>query len=135
MENCECIFCDLIDERSMYIIGENEHCIAFLDKYPVSEGHILVSPRQHFEAFHNITNPLILKDLIDLIARISVVVSNKYNTDYNIHQSNGINAAQSIKHVHFHIIPRTESDNVKISLPTNDNINLEHTYRFLTNKV
>lgn len=135
MENCECIFCELIDERSMYIIDENEHCIAFLDKYPVSEGHILISPKQHFEVFHNIENPLILKDLIDLMTRISVIVSNKYKTDYNIHQSNGKNADQSIQHVHFHVIPRTESDNVEISLPANSNIDLEHIYKFLTNKI
>ncbi len=29
MKNCECIFCDLIDEKSLYIIDENEYCIAF----------------------------------------------------------------------------------------------------------
>ncbi len=64
-----------------------------------------------------------------------MIVSNKYKTAYNIHQSNGINADQSIEHVHFHVIPRLESDNVKIHLPTDKNINLEHTYNFLTNKI
>lgn len=135
MENCECIFCELIDERSMYIIDENEHCIAFLDKYPVSEGHILISPKQHYKEFHDIENTLILSDLINLIARVSVMVKNKYRTDYNIHQSNGENADQSIQHVHFHIIPRTESDNVRIQLPVGNNIDLEQTYKFLTNKI
>lgn len=135
MKNCECIFCDLIDEKSLYIIDENEYCIAFLDKYPVSEGHILISPKQHYKEFHDIENPLILSDLMNLIARVSVMVNNKYKTDYNIHQSNGENADQSIQHVHFHVIPRTESDNVKIYLPTDRKVDLEQTYKFLTNKI
>lgn len=107
----------------------------FLDKYPVSEGHILISPKQHYKEFHDIENPLILSDLMNLRARVSVMVNNKYKKDYNIHQSNGENAEQSIQHVHFHVIPRTESDNVKVYLQTDRNIDLEHTYKFLTNKI
>lgn len=101
----------------------------------MSEGHILISPKQHYKEFHDIENPFILSDLINLIARVSVIVSSKYKTDYNIHQSNGESADQSIQHVHFHVIPRTESDNVKIHLPTGKNIDIEHTYKFLTNKI
>lgn len=133
MNDSKCLFCKLIEERSIYIIDENEHCIAFLDKYPVSEGHILISTKQHFEVFQDIKDQLILIDLINLISKVSMKVTNVFKTDYNIHQSNGENAEQSVKHVHFHIIPRTESDNVKIELPAKKYIDMKQIYKVLIN--
>lgn len=32
-----------------YIVGENEHCIAFLDIQPVTKGHVLVVPKKEID--------------------------------------------------------------------------------------
>lgn len=131
MKKSDCLFCSLIEEGSLKVIGENEHCIAFLDKFPVSEGHILVSPKQHYEVFHDIENQEILMDLISLLSKVSRKVTDIFGTDYNIYQSNGENAEQSIKHVHFHIIPRTPGDDVNIELPINKDVDIEAVFRKL----
>lgn len=125
MKQSDCLFCSLIEEGSLNVIDKNKHCIAFLDKYPVSKGHVLVSTKQHYEVFHDITDQEILMDLISLLSKVSTRVTDIFGTDYNIHQSNGENAEQSIKHVHFHIIPRTAGDDVKIELPTNKDVDNE----------
>jgi len=45
-----CIFCDILDKtRDAHIVYEDESHIAFLDKYPIDDGHTLVIPKKHYE--------------------------------------------------------------------------------------
>ena len=45
-----CIFCDILDgTRDGHIVYEDNDHIAFLDKYPIDDGHTLVIPRKHHE--------------------------------------------------------------------------------------
>ena len=42
-----CIFCDILDgKREAHIVYEDDHHIAFLDKYPIDDGHTLVIPKK-----------------------------------------------------------------------------------------
>lgn len=127
MKKINCVFCEIIEKKEIYAIEQNETCIAFLDRNPVSKGHILVCTKDHFEVFHQIENQKIKLDLINLISSVTLLLSEKISGDYNIYQANGINAEQSINHVHFHIIPRFHNDNVNIELPTDKEINIIET--------
>ena len=43
-----CIFCDILDgKRDGHLVYEDEDHIAFLDKYPIDDGHTLVIPKKH----------------------------------------------------------------------------------------
>ena len=45
-----CIFCDILDgKRDGHIVYEDDEHIAFLDKYPIDDGHTLVIPKKHYE--------------------------------------------------------------------------------------
>ena len=45
-----CIFCDILDgKREGHFIYEDKDHVAFLDKYPIEDGHTLVIPRIHHE--------------------------------------------------------------------------------------
>lgn len=127
MKKINCVFCEIIEKKEIYAIEQNETCIAFLDRNPVSMGHILVCTKDHFEVFHQIEKQKIKLDLINLISSVTLLLSEKISCDYNIYQANGIHAEQSINHVHFHIIPRFHNDNVKIELPTDKEINIIET--------
>lgn len=127
MKKINCVFCEIIEKKEVHAIEQNETCIAFLDKNPVSKGHILVCTKDHFEVFHQIEKQKIKLDLINLISSVTLLLSEKISVDYNIYQANGINAEQSINHVHFHIIPRFHNDNVNIELPTDKDINIIET--------
>lgn len=44
----KCIFCSIISgESPSYLIGENEKAIAVLEINPISEGHVLIVPKEH----------------------------------------------------------------------------------------
>ena len=53
----DCIFCKIANkEIPAKIIMETENSIAFLDAFPVSYGHTLVIPKNHYEKVQDMTD-------------------------------------------------------------------------------
>lgn len=86
---------------------ETEHSIAFLDGYPVSEGHALVIPKRHAPILHDLpANEL--NDVWALVAKVRGLLKEKHNPDgVNIGVNEGEVAGQAILHAHVHIISQT----------------------------
>jgi histidine triad (HIT) family protein len=43
-----CIFCEIVAGRApAHVVYEDDHCLAFLDANPYTEGHCLVIPKRH----------------------------------------------------------------------------------------
>ena len=113
MAESDCIFCKIIaGEIPSHKVYEDESVIAFLDINPVSEGHTLVVPKDHFEKFDDCSD--IVAEAIGLrIRKISRAVSTATGADgYNLLCNNGLAAGQLVGHVHFHIIPRNNGDGI-----------------------
>jgi histidine triad (HIT) family protein len=57
MENIsDCLFCQIVQKQKLaHIIAENEHCLAFLDINPASEGHALIISKNHAENITKLT--------------------------------------------------------------------------------
>jgi histidine triad (HIT) family protein len=109
----DCIFCKIaagqIPAAKIY---EDEVVFAFLDIGPVSDGHTLVIPKQHFENLHGCPAEL-LGSISSRLGKIAKAVSKAMNSDgYNVLCNNGRAAGQLVGHLHFHIIPRTTGDRV-----------------------
>ena len=52
IHNKDCIFCKIIrEEIPSKLIAENQKALAFMDIDPVSDGHILVIPKEHYQDF------------------------------------------------------------------------------------
>jgi histidine triad (HIT) family protein len=93
-------------------IFEDEAVLAFLDIGPVSDGHTLVIPKQHFEKLHECPADF-LGQVCSPLGKIACAVAAAMNSDgYNLLCNNGRAAGQLIGHVHFHIIPRNAGDGV-----------------------
>ena len=109
----ECIFCKMVaGQIPVAKIYEDQVVLAFLDIGPVSDGHTLVIPKQHFERVHDCPAGL-LGEVASRLGKIAGAVSVAMNCDgYNVLCNNGRAAGQLIKHVHFHIIPRNVDDGV-----------------------
>jgi len=93
-------------------IYEDDDVLGFLDIGPVSDGHTLVIPKQHFERLHDCPDEVIgrLCSRLGIIAR---AVQKAMNSDgYNVLCNNSRAAGQLVDHVHFHIIPRSTGDGV-----------------------
>lgn len=103
----ETIFSKIIDgEIPCHRIYEDQHVLAFLDIGPLSEGHMLVIPKERKTFLHELSDDsaAAIGRVLPRLAR--AVMSATGAEDYNVLQNNGAAASQAVFHVHFHIIPR-----------------------------
>jgi histidine triad (HIT) family protein len=111
MKDENCIFCKIINkEIGSKILYEDNYSLAFLDIFPISKGHTIVIPKNHYKNIEDIPE----KELIEVIITVKKIANklhNKLNLEgYNILQNNFKAAGQVVEHCHFHIIPRTIND-------------------------
>ena len=113
MSENDCVFCKMVAGQIPVIkIYEDEVVLAFLDIGPVSDGHTLVIPKQHFEKLHDCPAEL-LGRVSSRLGKIAKAVAAGMNSDgYNVLCNNGRSAGQLVEHLHFHIIPRNTGDGV-----------------------
>ncbi|MBX7193456.1 MAG: HIT family protein [Sandaracinaceae bacterium] len=101
------IFDRILDgEIPCHKVYEDEHVLAFLDIFPLSEGHTLVIPKERKAHLHELSDEqsAAIGRVLPRIARAVMKVTGA--TAYNLLQNNGAAAHQAVFHVHFHIIPR-----------------------------
>ena len=119
-----CIFCDILEgKREGHIVYEDEKHIAFLDKYPIDDGHTLVIPKKHYERITDMDSNDV-GELFSLIPKIAKAVLLGAGADaFSLAQNNGKAAKQIIPHVHVHIIPRYNNKGTvwtKRQIPSDD---------------
>ena len=113
MNKDDCVFCKMIDGQiPVTKIYEDRVVLAFLDIGPLSDGHTLVIPKQHFEKLDECPSQL-LSQVGARLGTIAKAVREAMDSDgYNILCNTGRAAGQLVKHVHFHIIPRNMGDGI-----------------------
>ena len=113
-----CTFCDLVlGAAEVSVCYEDSLALAFMDIQPVSPGHVLVVPRQHFESLLDTPRDLVMH-LFDVAARVGEVVRKVTRAPgMNIVVNSGAAAGQDVFHYHVHVIPRTPGDGFDIPLP------------------
>ena len=111
-----CLFCKIIKgEIPCYKIYDDEYTLAFLDISNDVDGHTLVVSKQHYENILDCD-----KETLNHVMNTTKLISNHYvehcnYTGINLINSSGSSAEQVIKHLHVHIIPSVENDNICIS--------------------
>ena len=113
MEADDCIFCKMVaGQIPVTKIYEDKVVLAFLDIGPLSDGHTLVIPKQHFEKLHDCPAEL-LSRFSSRLGKIAKAVAGAMDSEgYNVLCNNGRAAGQLVEHLHFHIIPRNTGDGV-----------------------
>jgi len=102
-----CIFCNRPENE---ILAENELALAFFDKFPVNQGHVLVVPKRHVETLFNADWQEVMA-IGKLIFEVKDILQIRFNPDgFNIGVNVGKAAGQTIFHLHYHIIPRFAGD-------------------------
>ncbi len=104
-----CVFCKIVrKEAPSSIVYEDEQIMALMDIRPVSEGHTLVIPKQHYEDIFDAPEELIAA-IYKTTQKVAFSVKKAIKADgISIVQQNGKAAGQDIFHLHVHIIPRFE---------------------------
>lgn len=113
MSSDDCIFCKMVSGIiPVTKIYEDEVVLAFLDIGPVSDGHTLVIPKQHFKRLDECPAELLSQVAFRLGRIAKAVVKAVGSQGYNVLCNNGQAAGQQVEHMHFHIIPRNSGDRV-----------------------
>ena len=102
-----CIFCAIAaGEIPSFKVYEDELVLAYLDINPFAKGHTLVIPKAHTEGLLD-TDDATLAAVIARVKKVAGHLKAALPCDgFNILQNNGEAAGQTVKHVHFHIVPR-----------------------------
>ncbi len=110
-----CIFCKIINnEIPSKKVYEDDDVLAILDLSQAQKGHTLVMPKKHFDTFLDTDSKTISKCFI-----VANKLANKIKTSLKADGVNILNnsyeaAGQTVMHMHIHIIPRYNNDDLKI---------------------
>ena len=107
--NVSCPYCHDL-EAGQDIVFENKTFFVRWDKYPVTEGHLLVIPKRHILSFAEIREAE-GRDMLEAIKAAMNVTKQKVFTDaWNVGVNDGVASGQTIEHTHIHVIPRKPGD-------------------------
>jgi histidine triad (HIT) family protein len=106
-----CIFCAIVAGQSpAHRVYEDATVLAFMDIFPVGDGHLLVVPKRHYENLLEADEESMLA-VMSASRRIAHAIKRALNPDgIGVHQLNGAAAGQSVFHYHMHLIPRKHGD-------------------------
>lgn len=105
--NMNCIFCQISNGTApAHVLYQDSNVIAFMDKYPLAKGHVLIIPRTHAEKMHQVKD----EELMHILPVAKKIAKAMGIENYNLLQNNGRIAHQAVFHVHFHIIPKRENE-------------------------
>jgi len=112
-----CIFCKIIrGEIPCAKIFEDDHVLAFLDINPAAPGHALVVPKAHAQTLLDVS-PNSGNALVAALQKVGRAIMIECGaTGFNCMQNNFASAGQVVPHVHWHVIPRFDNDEL-FSIP------------------
>jgi len=114
----DCIFCKIArGEIPATKVVEDDRVLAFMDINPISQGHLLIIPKTHYELIMDMPADLVshIYSQVPELARALVDVTEAQGV--NVLQNNGPCSGQVIPHVHIHLIPRWPADGLGFRWP------------------
>ena len=107
MSQHNCPFCHLEKSR---ITLDNDSAVAFIDAFPVTEGHTLIVPKRHVVSLFDLSEAE-LSEVWKLVSLVRGKLMGELKTDgFNIGVNDGPAAGQTVMHAHVHVIPRRKND-------------------------
>ena len=107
----DCVFCAIAEaEIPSFKVYEDELVLAYLDINPFTKGHTLVIPKAHSKGLLD-TSDETLATVLVRVKKVAAHLKEALPCDgFNILQNNGAAAGQTVRHIHFHIVPRRNGD-------------------------
>jgi len=109
-----CLFCNRLgmeDGLDNLILHRGEKVFAILNRYPYTNGHIMVVPYEHTSTIESLDNAVQL-ELMNMTSTAIGILRAAYgaeafNVGINIGEAAGAGIAE---HVHIHVVPRWSGD-------------------------
>jgi histidine triad (HIT) family protein len=111
----DCIFCAIAaGDGPAQIVDSDEHTVAFMDIAPATRGHALVIPRRHVADLVEIDDEE-LSHCVSAARRLALRMRETLEpAGFNLLNSCGAAAWQTVFHFHVHVVPRYEDDPLKL---------------------
>ncbi|MBS3793791.1 MAG: HIT family protein [Candidatus Thorarchaeota archaeon] len=118
MNDNDCLFCKMVNsEIPASVVYEDNICMAFMDIYPIAEGHCLLIPKKHYDNTLD-ADPMVMSYLSEKLIELNQKVNRVVEPDGILNVvANGKGAGQEIPHLHIHIIPRNHGDEFGFRYP------------------
>ena len=108
-----CIFCEKLNypDEQEHILHRGKFCYVTLNRFPYTNGHLLVVPYVHTGVLEDLDDPTSL-ELMQLVRHSIRQLRQIYQPQgFNVGVNEGSAAGAGVpKHVHLHIVPRWEGD-------------------------
>jgi diadenosine tetraphosphate (Ap4A) HIT family hydrolase len=118
----DCPFCAIVEgDAPASVVHETDDTLAFMDIAPVTEGHALVIPKAHSSGLDGLdpdTGGRLFRVGQEIAAALRA--SDVPTEGINLFLTDGAVAGQEVFHVHLHVIPRTEDDDVVLGFERSD---------------
>jgi histidine triad (HIT) family protein len=115
----DCPFCAIAaGEFPASIVYEDNETLAFLDINPINEGHTLVVPKAHSDGLaglHADTGGRMFQ--VGQKVAAALRATDVPTDGINLFLADGKVAGQDVFHVHLHVIPRTDDDDMCLNAP------------------
>ncbi len=110
----DCVFCAIArGDAPSHLVHEDERTAAFMDINPATRGHALVIPKAHYQDIFD-ADPADVAAVATAAQLVARAARDSFAADgVNIVQANGTAAFQTVFHLHFHVIPRYRSDQLR----------------------
>ena len=114
----ECVFCQVIrGEQPASFTYQDDTVVAFMDIQPITQGHMLVVPREHAVLMTDINETASMRTFrvarkLAAVARYTLGASG-----VNLIVMDGEAAYQDVPHFHVHVIPRYPRDGFGLTFP------------------
>lgn len=92
------------------VVFESARCLAFLDGFPLTEGHTLVAPKIVAPSLYDLAPDLQAELWVAAREARARLVARFHPDGFNIGLNDGAAAGQTVPHVHIHLIPRYRGD-------------------------
>ena len=134
--NDNCIFCKLangqIPTNSIY---EDDDFKVILDASPASKGHAIILPKTHAANLFELPDEYCEK-IFSIAKKCGNAIVKTFNYDgLNVLQNNGEAAGQTVFHLHVHLIPRNNDDNIHIKWVQKDSAQINETPEIVAAKI
>lgn len=110
-----CIFCRIVrGEAPAHRVCEDASTLAFMDIYPVADGHTLVIPKAHCSNLLD-AEEADLEAVASRSRRVARAIRQVLEPDgIAVFQLNGAAAGQTVFHYHVHLVPRMRGDALQV---------------------
>lgn len=106
-----CPFCE--EKSKELVLFETEHSRVMINLFPAALGHLLVLPREHTCSLSELP-PDVSGDMFSSAVQAANVLKAALSPQgVNIFLNEGKVAGQTCEHLHLHVIPRNEGDNLE----------------------